>query len=128
MSLRTPLARALGLGSAKDGTGHWWAQRVSSVALVVLGPWFAISLALSPAFDYLHVTAWIATPINTIGLLLLLPTIAYHARLGIQVVIEDYVKTGWLKVGGTMATTFILYAAAVAGMFAVLRVSFGVAS
>ncbi|MCC5866960.1 MAG: succinate dehydrogenase, hydrophobic membrane anchor protein [Gammaproteobacteria bacterium] len=126
MSLRSPLGRVLGLGAAKEGPAHWWSQRVSALGLVILGPWFAWSLTRLPSIDYLQVTAWIAAPVNTIGLLLLLPTMAYHARLGVQVVIEDYVNTGWLKVSGLVLVTFVFYAAAVAGMFAVLRISFGV--
>lgn len=126
MSLRSPLGRVLGLGSAKEGAAHWWSQRVSALGLLVLGPWFAWSLSRLPGIDYLQVTAWIADPVNTIGLLLLLPTVAFHARLGVQVVIEDYVKSAGLKVAGLVLATFVFYAAAVAGMFAVLRISFGV--
>ncbi|MCC5862903.1 MAG: succinate dehydrogenase, hydrophobic membrane anchor protein [Gammaproteobacteria bacterium] len=127
MSLRSPLGRVLGLGSAKDGFSHWWGQRVSAVALVVLGSWFAISLALLPALDYATVKAWVAVPFNTVALLLLVPTAAFHARLGVQVVIEDYIAAGWLKVLSLVVIAFVFVAAAVAGMFAVLRISFGVA-
>ncbi len=126
MSLRSPLGRVLGLGAAKEGPGHWWSMRVSALGLVILGPWFAWSLTRLPGIEYLDVSAWIAAPLNTIGLLLLLPTMAYHARLGVQVVIEDYVKASGLKITGLVLVTFVFYAAAVAGMFAVLRISFGV--
>ena len=127
MSLRSPLSRVLGLGAAKEGPGHWWAQRVSAVALVLLGPWFAVSLATLPDFAYPTVVAWVAAPFNTIALLLLIATLAYHARLGVQVVIEDYVSAAAAKVVLLMLSTFVFYIAAAAGMFAVLRVSFGVA-
>ncbi len=127
MSLRSPLGRVLGLGSAKDGFSHWWGQRVSAVALVILGTWFAVSLATLPSLDYAAVTAWMAAPLNTVALLLLVPTAAFHARLGVQVVIEDYVAAGGLKVLSLVVIAFVFVAAAVAGMFAVLRISFGVA-
>jgi succinate dehydrogenase / fumarate reductase, membrane anchor subunit len=127
MSLRSPLGRVIGLGSAKDGFSHWWGQRVSAVGLVALGVWFALSLALLPAFDHATVKAWVAVPFNTVALLLLVPTVAFHARLGMQVVIEDYISLGWLKVVSLVVVAFVFVAAAVAGMFAVLRISFGVA-
>jgi len=128
MSLRSPLGRVLGLGAAKEGPGHWWAQRVSALALVLLGPWFAVSLLRLPDFTYATVAGWVAAPLNTVLLLLLLATLAYHARLGVQVVIEDYVSGPLLKAGLLALSSFVFFSVAVAGIFAVLRVSFGVAS
>ena len=91
MSLRSPLGRVLGLGTAKDGTSHWWGQRVSAIALLFLGLWFAVSLATMPGFNYAEAVTFIGRPFNSILLLLLSLSLAYHSYLGLQVVIEDYV-------------------------------------
>src|SRR6516162_1518099 len=87
-SLRSPLGRAIGLGSAKHGADHWWAQRVSAVALILLGLWFAASLIAHAGADHGAVVAWLRNPITAILMLLLVATTFYHAALGLQVVIE----------------------------------------
>jgi succinate dehydrogenase / fumarate reductase membrane anchor subunit len=127
VSRRTPLGRALGSGSAKEGVGHWWTQRASAVALIPLGLWFAYSLATlaaGPGLGHSAVTAWIAAPVNTIALLLFVATTFYHSQLGVQVVIEDYVHAEWLKVSSLLASKFAHGVLAAAGMYAVLRISF----
>ncbi len=128
MSRRTPLGRVLGLGSAKDGTGHWWAQRVSSVALGPLMLWLVYSLvqmARAGGADYLAVVDWVSAPFNTVALLLLIPTLLYHSHLGVQVVIEDYIHADGVKVVALLAQKFIHAAFAAAGILAVLRLSLG---
>ena len=127
MSLRSPLGRVLGLGSAKDGTEHWWTQRLTAVALVPLGLWFAIALAAMGDFSHAAVSAWIAQPLNTVLLLLLVLASVYHSHLGVQVVVEDYVE-GPLKVASLMLLSLVHALIAVAGAVAILRVAFGVAS
>jgi len=124
-SLRSPLGRAIGLGSAKHGADHWWAQRVSAVALILLGLWFAASLIAHAGADHGAVVAWLRNPITAILMLLLVATTFYHAALGLQVVIEDYVHSEWLKVSSLVATWLISMVLAVAGIFAVLRIAFG---
>ncbi|MEM9171922.1 MAG: succinate dehydrogenase, hydrophobic membrane anchor protein [Pseudomonadota bacterium] len=124
MSLKSPLGRVLGLGSAKEGTEHWWSQRVTAVAMIPLTLWFALSLLALDAYDYVTVTNWIAAPINTILLLLFAMTMLYHSKLGTQVVVEDYVH------GGTKVVTLIglklIYAfLGVASVFSILRISLG---
>ena len=89
MSLRSPLGRVLGLGSAKDGTGHWWAQRVTAVALVPLTLWFFIALLSLPALDYSTVKAWLALPVSSFLAVLTVGVLTYHAYLGTTVVVED---------------------------------------
>ena len=91
MSLRSPIGRVLGLGAAKEGVSHWWSQRVTSVALVLLCLWFVASLLRVQMSDYDQVVTWIAQPLNTVLLLLLIATLVYHSLLGVQVVVEDYV-------------------------------------
>ncbi len=125
MSLRSPLGRVLGLGSAKDGTGHWWAQRVSAVALVPLTLWFIFALLALPALDFDTLRAWLAVPLSAVLLLLLVPVLGYHAYLGLTVVIEDYVHAPGLKLGALLLLRFGLVLCAAAGMFAVLRIALG---
>jgi len=127
MSRRTPLGQVLGLGSAKEGVSHWWAQRVTAVALLPLGLWFVFSIAVligSNNSDYLGVVDWIAAPINAVLLILFIATVAYHSALGVQVVIEDYVH-GWTKVVSLVLQKFAHVLAAAAGVFSVLRIALG---
>ena len=97
MSLRSPVGRVLGLGSAKDGTSHWWAQRVSAVALIPLTLWFLLSLLALPALDYATVRAWLSVPLSGLLAVLLVAVLTYHSYLGTTVVIEDYVHAAGTK-------------------------------
>jgi len=125
MSFRTPLGRARGLGSAKRGTGHWLAQRVTAVALIPLSLWFVISVMIYLRADYGTVLNWMHSPVVAVLLVLLVATLYYHAYLGLQTVIEDYVHDEWLKVSTLVLLKFICILLAAAGIFAVLRVAFG---
>jgi succinate dehydrogenase / fumarate reductase membrane anchor subunit len=122
MSLRTPLGRVLGLGSAKDGTSHWWGQRVSAIALVFLGLWFAWSLATTPGFGHAAVVAEIGRPLNSVLLLLLSVTLAYHSYLGVQVVIEDYIHAPGTKLVALILSRFAHVSLAAAAVFAILKI------
>lgn len=124
MSLRSPIGRALGLGAAKEGAGHWWSQRVSAVALVVLALWFAASLLRFNTLEYAAVIEWVREPLNAVLLILLLGAAAYHSLLGLQVVIEDYVHGG-LRVVTLLVVNFLHYLIAAWGALAVLRAAFG---
>lgn len=125
MSLRSPLGRVLGLGSAKDGTGHWWSQRVSGAALALLGLWFAWSLATMSGFSHSDAVAFIGQPLNAVLLLLLSVTMAYHSYLGVQVVIEDYVHSHGVKLVSLVLSRFAHVFLAVAAIFAILRLGIG---
>ena len=125
MSLRSPLGKVLGLGTAKDGTEHWWGQRMSAVALAVLGIWFMVSLLRLPGFEQADVVQFIGTPLNTILMTLLCATLAYHSYLGVQVVLEDYVHAPGLKVVSLVASKFAHIFVAVASIYAVLRIGLG---
>ena len=125
MSLQSPLGKVLGHGSAKDGTEHWWMQRVTAIALVPLTLWFLVALVGLDATDYSAVTSWIAAPLNAVLLILLLVTLLNHSQLGLQVVVEDYVHTHWLKVLTLMAFKFIHIGLGVAGAYAVIIISVG---
>jgi succinate dehydrogenase / fumarate reductase, membrane anchor subunit len=125
MSLRSPIGRVLGLGAAKEGVSHWWSQRVTSVALLLLGLWFVTSLLRMPGFGYEVVITWIALPVNSVLLLLLIGSLVYHSHLGVQVVVEDYVQHHGLKIATMMLLTFAHVAVAALAIFAVLRIAFG---
>lgn len=124
MSLQSPLGKVLGLGAAKEGAGHWWAQRVSAVGLLLLLPWFLLSLIAIGDLSYINVVAWIATPVHCVLLSLLVVTVAYHAQLGLQVVIEDYVAHKGTKIVVLLAINFALLILGVLGVFSVLRIAF----
>lgn len=125
MSLRSPLARVRGLGSAKDGVGHWWAQRVTACALVLLILWFVLSMLTIARADYVVFKAWISTPINTTLMVLTLFTAFYHAMLGLQVVIEDYIHEEANKLVALLAMKFVLIFLGTSAVLAVLRCAFG---
>ena len=125
MSLRTPLGRVLGSGSAKDGTDHWWLQRLTAIGLVLLGGWFLISLMALGDYGHYAIRAWIGQPWNSVMLLLLGVTLAYHSSLGLQVVIEDYVHSPFLKVTALVLSKFAHVLVAAAASLAVLNIAFG---
>jgi succinate dehydrogenase / fumarate reductase membrane anchor subunit len=124
-TMRTPLGRATGLGSAKEGVGHWWAQRVTAVALVPLTLWFAGALIAQLGAPRAAVLHWLHSPVRAVLMLLLLGTMFHHLALGLQVVMEDYVEPPWVRLAAIVLMKFVVYAAAVAGAFAVLRIAFG---
>ena len=124
MSLRNPIGRALGRGSAKSGVSHWWVQRLTAVALVPLTVWFAFAVVHLPTSDYEAVRAWVASGINPVLLLLLIGALAWHSALGVQVVLEDYVHAKGLKLAALLASTLLHALLAVAGVYAVLRIAF----
>ena len=126
MSLRSPLGRVLGLGSARGGSSHWYAQRVSAVALVLLALWLFVSLASLADASYEQVTGWLRSPLNSTLALLLVVVAAWHAVLGLQVVVEDYVADKGTRVVVLIAIKFAFVVAAVVGVLAVLRIGFGV--
>ena len=123
--LRTPLARARGLGSAKDGVGHWWAQRLTAVALIPLVVWFAISLIMMSGADHAVVRAWIGSPVVMVLLVLTIVIGLHHGQLGMQVVIEDYVHNDGMKLALIVLMRFIAVFFGLAAIVAILRIGFG---
>ena len=123
-SLRDPLARARGLGSAKGGTQHWWVQRVTAVALALLTPWFlwlAISLV---GADHLTVRQTLAQPLTATLMLAFVISAFWHAKLGVQVVIEDYVHAPGLEFAAQIAVNFLCALGAIASIVAIGRIAF----
>ena len=125
MSLRTPLAKVRGLGSARAGTRHWWAQRLTAIVLVPLTLWFVYSLAGTVTLDYLAAIGWLQSPIVCALLILFVFALFYHAELGMRVVIEDYVDHEALKIGGIIILKFVMWFAALAGVVAILKIFLG---
>jgi succinate dehydrogenase / fumarate reductase membrane anchor subunit len=125
MSLQAPLAKVLGHGSARQGTGHWWGQRLTAIALVPLTVWFVVAVMGMPHGNWHEVSAWVAEPLNAILMILLVLTTVYHSNLGLQVVVEDYVH-GATGIATLIAVKFAHVALAVAGLYAVIVISVGV--
>jgi succinate dehydrogenase / fumarate reductase membrane anchor subunit len=123
--LRTPLSRARGLGSAKQGVHHWWAQRITAVALIPLVAWFAISLIMMSGADYAVVRAWIGSPVVMVLLTLTIVIGLHHGQLGMQEVVEDYVHGEGLKLALIVLLRFIAVFFGLAAIVAILRIGFG---
>jgi succinate dehydrogenase / fumarate reductase membrane anchor subunit len=123
--LRTPLSRARGLGSAKEGVHHFWAQRITAVALIPLVAWFAISLIMMSGADYAVVRAWISSPAVMVLLVLTIVIGLHHGQLGMQVVIEDYVHNDGMKLALIVLMRFIAVFFGLAAIVAILRIGFG---
>jgi succinate dehydrogenase / fumarate reductase, membrane anchor subunit len=122
--MRSPLSRARGLGSAREGAEHWWMQRVTAAALIPLTLWFVASLIALTSSDYNTFIAWLRAPFVTILMVLLLIALLHHMALGLQVVVEDYVHSELAKIPAMVAIRLACIALAVAGIFATLRIAF----
>ncbi len=125
MSLRSPLSKAVGLGSAKHGFSHWWWQRVTAVALVPLTLWFVYSIICLMGGNYDMATAWLSSPINATIMLLFVLTALFHAQTGLQVVIEDYVHTKWVNLTLLLLIKFAAVVMAVLSVISVFKIALG---
>jgi succinate dehydrogenase / fumarate reductase, membrane anchor subunit len=125
MGTGTQLGRVRGLGTAKSGTGHWWQQRVTAIGNLVLMTWFIVSLVRLPNLEYPTMIAWLQQPIAAIPLLLLIASVFYHFRLGVQVMLEDYIHHEGNKVLAMMLLNFYVVALAFTAVFSVLKIAFG---
>jgi succinate dehydrogenase / fumarate reductase membrane anchor subunit len=115
----------LGSGSAKEGTEHWWAQRLTAVALLILGGWFLYSILRLDSFAHLALLDWVGRPFNSVMLLLLSVTLAWHSALGVQVVLEDYVHGPLIKVLSLLLNRFAHAFLAIAAVVAILKIALG---
>jgi succinate dehydrogenase / fumarate reductase membrane anchor subunit len=122
VSLRTPLGKVLGLGSAKDGTEHFWAQRVSAMALLLLGIWFVVAVVISDNLAYADLVEFIAAPLNSILLSILSVVVAFHSYLGIQVIVEDYVHSSGIKIAALLLSRFTHILVAITAVYAILKI------
>ena len=122
--MRSPLARAMGLGSAREGVERWWMERLSAVALIPLTLWFIASIIAHTGSDYTTFIAWLRAPLVSVLMILLLIALFQHTALGLQVVIEDYVHSG-AKFAALVTLRLGCCALAVAGIVATLRIALG---
>jgi len=124
MKYRAPLKNALGLGSAKSGSEHWWVQRLTAVALIPLTLWFVYCIVASGVNvgDFDAIRGWIGKPVHSIMLILLTFTMLYHSLLGVEVIVEDYVH-GPLKVVTLILSKFAHIVAGVAAIYSIIVIS-----
>ena len=125
MGTGTGIGRVRGLGSAKSGAHHWWHQRVTAAANVLLMVWFVVSLLRLPSFDYEVVAIWLSSPFVAVPMALLVLSVFYHFKLGLQVFIEDYVHDDALKVGALILLNFYTIGGGALALFSILKVGFG---
>lgn len=123
--MRSPLSRAKGLGAAKEGVSHWWLQRLTAVALTPLLLWSVYSIIGLVGADHGQVVAWMSQPVNTALFVILLVALFYHAELGLQVIIEDYVHGESAKITSLILAKFAMIFLSVLAVVSVLRVAFG---
>ena len=125
MDFKTPLARVRGLGSAKAGTSHWWMQRITAVALIPLTFWVIIFLDSCLNAPYQETVAWLTSPLNTVFVASWILFVFYHAALGLQVVIEDYVSSEKWRIPSIWGVNLVFLMLALAAFIAVLRIILG---
>ena len=122
MDYRSPLAKVRGLGSAKSGTSHWWMQRVTAVVLIPLSYWLITFLSLSFHAPYQHIIAWLIVPLNTVCIIAWMLAAFYHAALGLQVVIEDYVADEGVKIIAVWSVNISFFMLVLVALVAVFRI------
>jgi succinate dehydrogenase / fumarate reductase membrane anchor subunit len=121
MDYRSPLSRVRGLGSAKSGTSHWWMLRVTSVALIPLTFWLITFINLSFNAPYQKTIEWLVSPLNTVCMVAWVLAVFYHAAMGLQVVIEDYIAAEGIKIVAVWAVNLSFLMLALAALIAVFR-------
>lgn len=122
---RTPIARARGLGAAKAGPHHWWHQRITAIANILLVIWFVVSVVLLAGADYTTIVWWMRDPVVAVLLVVFIANMFYHLWLGLKVPIEDYVRAPAAKLAAFLALTFGCVLLALLGILAVLKIFFG---
>ena len=122
--MTSPLRRAKGLGSAKEGTDHWFMQRVTAIANLPLMLWLVYSAVQNAGATHAEFTSWLAHPINAILMILVIISVFYHAKLGSQVVTEDYIHSEGLKMVKLIGQKLFFFGMAIAAIFSVLKIAF----
>jgi succinate dehydrogenase / fumarate reductase membrane anchor subunit len=125
MKMETPLGRVRGLGSARSGAHHWWLERLTSISTLILLVWLVVSLVRLPDLDHRTVAEWLAAPLAAVPMLLLIVSVFWHLKLGLQVVVEDYVHTDGPKLAWITLINFLSLFGAGLAIFAVLKIAFG---
>jgi len=125
MRMETPLGRVRGLGSARSGAHHWWLERLTSIAVLVLFVWFIVSILRLPSLSYGDVRGWLRDPLAAVPMLLLVVTTFWHLKLGLQVIIEDYVHEDGMKLFSIVLLNFFTIAGGALAFFSILKIAFG---
>lgn len=125
MRIETPIARVRGLGSARSGARNWWLERLTSVSTLILFVWLLVSLLRLPSLDHEGMVEWLAQPLAAVPMLLLIVSTFWHLKLGLQVVIEDYVHEEGGKLFSIILLNFLIIAGAALAIFSVLKIAFG---
>lgn len=123
MGNSTPIGRVRGLGSAKEGAHHWWQQRLTAGSNLLLTLWFIVSVVRMPSYDYAFAVKWLGSPWVALPMVLLVISVFYHFRLGLQVVIEDY-QHGASRIAWMLALNLFTLATGSVAIFAILKVAF----
>jgi succinate dehydrogenase / fumarate reductase, membrane anchor subunit len=121
----TPLGRVRGLGSAQHGPHHWWMQRVTAAGNLLLLVWFLVSILRLPVIDHQAVVLWLKSPLTAVPLVLLVVSVFWHLRIGLQVFIEDYVHEEGAKLGCFLLLNAYAIGAAALSIFSILKIAFG---
>jgi len=120
--LRNPLKNSRGLGSTRDGTHHWWAQRLTAIALVLFTLWLIPSMLKHAVYaDAIHLQTWMGNAFNAVGLALMIGVLFYHSKLGLQVVIEDYVTCACGKTALLIGNAFFCYGAGALSILSIIK-------
>ena len=122
---RSPIARVRGLGSAQEGVQHWWAHRLTAIALVPLSIWFVAGMVALTGASHAEAAHWVAQPLNAVLMILTLGLVFHHGQLGLQAAIEDYVHAEGAKLALLIAVKLLALVLALAGIVAVLRLTLG---
>ena len=121
--MRSDLGRVRGLGTAKEGAHHWWMQRLTAIALIPLTLWFIISIASLNSASYAETVNWLSIPLVSIFMILLVSSTLYHALLGVQVVVEDYIHHEGVKFLLLISLKFIFLVLGVMAVFSLLKIA-----
>ena len=125
MTSRTPLARVRGLGPSGEGAEHWWEERLSSIAVLLLLVWLLVSLLRLPALDHETIDMWLSQPLAAVPMLLLIFAIFWHSRMGLQVIVEDYVHEEGSKLFWILLINFLAVFGGVLAAFSLLKIAIG---
>ena len=123
--MSTGLGRVRGLGSAKQGAHHWWTQRLTAAGNLLLVSWFVLSLIRLPNLSHAVVVDWLSAPLVAIAMILLSANVFWHIRLGLQVVVEDYIRNEASKLGMIVLINFFAVGAGAIAIFSIAKIAFG---
>ena len=125
MEFRTPIKEARGLGASHHGAAHWWVQRLTAIAMVPLMLWLVVGLAANSGASYAEAAVWLGGPVNSVVMVVMFGVLFYHASLGLQVILEDYVSHKGVRLGLVIAVRFLAVVLAVSAIIAVLSIALG---